>query len=132
MLSKIPDSYKELLEDENKAFVFLATTMPDGSPQVTPVWFSFDGEHIYINSAMGRVKDKNMRDRPQVALSIINMDNPYLSMQIRGKVVKLSPEGAVEHISALSLKYRGREDFDVPEGQTRIVYKILPENIGLM
>ena len=132
MLNDIPDSYKELLTDESKAFVFLATTMPDGSPQVTPVWFSFDGEHILINSAMGRIKDKNMRDRPQVALSIINMKDPYLSMQVRGRVIELRPEGAVEHINVLSLKYRGHAGFDIPNGQTRIIYKIEPEKIGLM
>jgi PPOX class probable F420-dependent enzyme len=132
MLDNIPDSYKELLADESKAFVFLATTMSDGSPQVTPVWFNFDGQHIFINSALGRVKDKNMRERPQVALSIIDMQNPYHSMQVRGKVIELTSEGAVEHISDLSQKYRGRAGFDIPEGQTRVIYKIIPEKIGLM
>lgn len=131
MLSTIPASHKKLLEDESKAFAFLATTMPDGSPQVSPVWFNTDGEHIVINSARGRVKDKNIRARPQVALSIIDMDDPYLSMQIRGRVVDVTFEGGAEHISILSRKYRGR-DFDIPEGQTRTVYKIIPEKIGLM
>ena len=131
MLSTIPSSYQKLLEDQSKAFAFLATTMPDGSPQVSPIWFNTDGEHIIINSAQGRIKDKNMRARPQVALSIIDMNDPYVSMQIRGKMVDVTTEGGAEHINTLSRKYRGR-DFDIPEGQTRTVYKIIPEKIGLM
>lgn len=131
MLKTIPESHQNLLKDESKAFAFLATTMPDGSPQVSPVWFNTDGEHILINSALGRVKDRNMRARPQVALSIIMMDEPYHSMQIRGKVVDVTTEGGAEHISVLSQKYRGR-DYDVPDGQTRTIYKVIPEKISLM
>ena len=131
MLNTIPQSYQKLLKDESKAFAFLATTMPDGSPQVSPVWFNTDGEHILINSALGRVKDRNMRARPQVALSIVNMDHPYHSLQIRGKVVKVTTEGGAEHINTLSHKYRGR-DYDIPDGQTRTIYKVVPEKISLM
>jgi len=65
-MKNIPESHQDLLTDEKKAFVYLATTMPDGSPQVTPIWFNTDGEHILLNSVVGRVKDKNMRARPNV------------------------------------------------------------------
>ena len=116
----------DLIEDETKAYAFLGTTMHDGSPQVTPVWFNSDGENILINSAKGRVKDQNMRARPAVAMTIIDMKNPNRYLQVRGKVVEITEEGAVEHINMLSLKYSG-VPFSVPEGQTRVIYKIRPE-----
>jgi len=121
----IPESYKDLLKDETKAFAFLATLMPDGSPQVTPLWFDSDGEHLLINSAKGRVKDKNMRTSPQVALTLMDLKNPYRYVQIRGVVVEITEEGAEAHINALSQKYRGRP-FDLSAGETRVIYKIKP------
>ena len=84
MAAKIPDAFKDLLN--KRAFAHLATLMPDGSPQVTPVWFDFDGAHIRINSAKGRVKDKNMRRDKRVALSIQDPDNAYRYLAIRGEV----------------------------------------------
>jgi PPOX class probable F420-dependent enzyme len=116
----------DLIEDETRAYAFLGTIMPDGSPQVTPVWFNSDDEHILINSAKGRVKDKNMRARPAVAMTIIDMKNPYRYLHVRVKVVEITDEAAVEHISTLSIKYTGGP-FSVPEGETRVIYKIKPE-----
>jgi len=130
-LKNIPDSHKGLLFDETKALAFLATSMPDGSPQVTPVWFNSDGEHILINSAHGRVKDRNMRARPQVAVTIMDLSSPYRYLQVRGKVVEITEEDAEEHIHTLSRKYTGSE-FDIPPGQIRKIYKILPEKINVM
>lgn len=120
------EEHKEMLVDEAKALAFLATLMPDGSPQVTPVWFSTDGEHILVNSAVGRVKDKNMRERPEVTVAIMDLSDSYNYMQVRGKVVEITEEGAVEHINSLAKKYTNRDEFDVPEGQTRVLYKIKP------
>ena len=85
---KIPTAYQDLLQDDTRAFVFLGTTMSDGSPQVTPVWFNEKDGYIYINSAKGRVKDHNLRERPQVALAIADPADPYRYLQIRGKVVE--------------------------------------------
>src|SRR5512138_2707753 len=65
-----PTDFLDLLEDETKALLYLATIMPDGSPQVTPVWFSTEGEHVLINTNEGRTKDKNMKARPRVAMTI--------------------------------------------------------------
>jgi len=124
-MKQVSEADLDLLADETRAIAFLATIMPDGSPQVTPVWFNTDGEHILINSAKGRVKDRNMRRYPHVALALMAMDDPYRYVQIRGKVVKISEVNAAEHIHTLSLKYRGLR-FDIPAGQTRVIYKIKP------
>ena len=124
-MKQVPETERDLLADETKAFAFLATLMPDGSPQVTPVWFNTDGEHILVNSARGRVKDRNMRQRPQVALTLMSMADPYRYVQIRGEVVEISEVDAADHIHALSMKYRGRP-FDIPAGQVRVIYKIRP------
>ena len=121
----VPETYQDLLADETKAFAFLATLMPDGSPQVTPLWFNSDGEHLLINSAKGRIKDKNMRARPQIAVTLMDLEKPYRYIQIRGEVVEITEKGAEAHINALSQKYRGRA-FDLPPGETRVTYKIKP------
>lgn len=129
-MQKIPESHHDLLTDEKKAFVYLATTMKDGSPQVTPVWFNTAGDFILINSAEGRLKDKNMRARPQVALVIADPENPYRYLQIRGRVVDYTLEGAEEHIDTLNLKYRGNPNYPNHNPQQhRVIYKILPEKV---
>ena len=121
----VPETYQDLLADETKAFAFLATLMPDGSPQVTPLWFDTDGEHLLVNSAKGRIKDKNMRARPQVAITLMDLKNAYRYVQIRGEVVEITEEGAEAHINALSQKYRSRP-FDLSSGEIRVTYKIKP------
>lgn len=126
---RIPASHLDLLQDETRAIATLATIMPDGSPQVTPVWFSFDGENVWINSAKGRLKDRNMRARPQVALCILAPQNPYRYLQIRGRVAEITEEGAVEHIHQLAHKYMGR-DWEIPAGEVRVRYRIQIEKVG--
>ena len=129
----IPASHLDLLEDETRAFVYLATVMKDGTPQVTPVWFNTDGTHIVINTAAGRVKDRNMRSRPQVALAIADPKDPYRYMQIRGQIVDFTTDGAVEHINALSLKYTNNPQYQgLHPGMVRVTYKITPENVSVM
>lgn len=120
-----PEKFLDLLKDETKAYLFLATTMPDGSPQVTPVWFSTDGEHILINSNEGRVKDGNMKARPKVAMVIQDPSTPYRYLQIRGEVVEYIREGADEHINQLSIKYDNKP-WEYKPGQKRIIYRIKP------
>jgi PPOX class probable F420-dependent enzyme len=127
----IPDTYLDLINDESKALCSLATVMRDGSPQLTPVWFNSDGIHILINSAKGRVKDRNMRRNPKVAIMIIDPMDPYRYIQIRGKVVEITTEGARQHINALSKKYTGKDIFTGgPSDEIRVTYKILPEKIS--
>ncbi len=129
-MSVVPDKYKDLLADETRAFVFLATLMPDGSPQVTPIWFNTDGTHIIINTATERVKFRNMRSRPQVALAIADPKNPYRYMTLRGRVVEITEKGADEHIDILAGKYTGTPKYQnrIP-GQKRVIVKILPAKV---
>jgi len=127
-MKPIPAEYHDLLKDDTKAFLFLATSMADGSPQVTPVWFSADDEHILVNTAKGRVKDRNMRARPRVALVIQDPSTPYRYLQIRGRVDEITEAGGDEHINALSLKYDGKPWKKVT-GQTRVIFKIFPEHV---
>ncbi|HBY09350.1 MAG TPA: PPOX class F420-dependent oxidoreductase [Chloroflexi bacterium] len=123
-MKNIPEKFQDLFADETKAFLFLATTMSDGSPQVTPVWFNTDGEHILINSAKGRTKDRNMRSHPRVAVAIADPANPYRYIQLRGEVVEITEVGGREHINALSLKYRGEAVYSGSPEETRVTYKI--------
>jgi len=126
----IPDNLQDLLTDEKKAFVYLATTMPDGTPQVTPVWFNTDGEYVLINSAAGRIKDKNMSARPNIALCIADPVDPYRYIQIQGKVVEITTEGADAHIDALAFKYLGRDKYPFRKSEEqRVTYKVLPLKI---
>ena len=124
----IPESAADLLSWEKKAFAHLALVLADGTPQCTPLWFDYDGTHIIINSAAGRGKDKAMRRQPQVALAISDPDNPYRYIQIRGKVVDITEEGAHEMIDHLSDKYRGAP-FGHTESHIRVTYRILPESV---
>ena len=85
--------YGDLLSDDGKALAHLGTVMPDGAPQVTPVWFDYDGRVFRVNSARGRVKDRNMRRDPAVALSIVDPGNPYRYVGVRGRVVDITETG---------------------------------------
>ena len=128
----IPDSHLDLIKDETKAIALLATLMKDGSPQLTPVWFNMDGEYILINSAQGRVKDRNMRREPRVAITILDPADYYRYIQIRGRVIEMTTDGAREHINTLSKKYTGRDKFTPgSEEEIRVTYKILPEFISV-
>jgi len=128
-MAAIPDQYKDLLQ--KKAFAHLATVMKDGSPQVTPIWFDYDGTHVRINSAKGRWKDKNMRNRPKVALSILDPDNPYRYMQIRGTVTEVTESGADAHIDSLAKKYLGQDKYPYRQpGEERVIYKIAVERVN--
>lgn len=127
-MTNIPESHRDLVEDAGRAYAYLATVMPDGSPQVTPVWFNTQGDLILINSARGRVKDRNIRSRPEVALLIADSKDPLRYVQIRGPIVEITEEAALQHINALSMKYRGRSWSPVP-GQTRVIYKLLPKHV---
>ena len=132
-MKMIPSSHTDLLADETRSFVNLATTMSDGSPQVTPVWFNTDEHHILINSAKGRTKDINMRARPKVALLIQDLENPYRYLQIRGDVVEITESGGEDHIHSLAGKYLGHSRYkDLKPGDIRVTYKISPFSVSVM
>jgi len=124
-----PDEKRDLLE--RPIVVTLVTVMPDGQPQATPVWFSWDGTHIWINTARGRQKDRNMLERPKVTVLSIDPENPYRYLEVRGIVEEVTEDGAVDHINFLSGRYTGDDDFygrnAAQKGnETRVIYKIRP------
>jgi len=131
MAIKIPDQFLDLFRQP--AFAALATIMPDGSPQATPVWCDFDGERVIVNSAKGRVKDRNMRRNPHVALAIVDPKNPYRYLEVRGKVTEITEEGASAHIDKMAKKYMNVDTypFRAPD-EVRVLYKIMPERISSM
>jgi PPOX class probable F420-dependent enzyme len=104
--------------------------MPDGSPQVTPIWIDYDGEFILFNSALGRQKDRNIRRDNRVAISIQDPDNPYRYLQIRGKVIEITEKGADAHIDKLAFKYLGVEKYPHRNpDEVRLIYKVKIEHI---
>lgn len=129
MAAVIPEQYMDLIK--KPAFANLATIMKDGSPHVTPVWFDYDGRHVRINSAKGRVKDRNMRNNPKVALCILDPQNPYRYLEIRGRVSEISETGADEHIDQLAKKYLNVDKYPhrTPT-EVRVRYQIEAEHIS--
>ena len=127
----IPEAFRDLFQ--KKAFASLATLMPDGKPQVTPVWCDFDGTHVIVNSAKGRVKDRNMRRDPRVSVALIDPENPYRYLQLQGRVVEITEEGADKHIDKMAKKYMGVDKYPLRQpGEVRVIYKIEPERAQTM
>ncbi|OGQ84702.1 MAG: PPOX class F420-dependent enzyme [Deltaproteobacteria bacterium RIFCSPLOWO2_12_FULL_60_19] len=131
MAATIPAKFRDLFTKQ--AFAHLGTLMADGSPQVTPVWCDYDGTHIRINSAKGRVKDKNMRRNKKVALSIMDPDDPYRYLAVQGVIVEITEQGADAHIDSLAKKYLGKDKYPFGQpGEVRVIYKIRPEKVSTM
>jgi PPOX class probable F420-dependent enzyme len=131
-MAVIPEDFRDLLE-QKKAFAHLATIMPDGSPQVTPVWFDYTGGMIRVNTAKGRVKARNLREGAPVALSIMDPDNPYRYIQIRGRVKRVVEAGADKHIDSLAKKYLGKDKYPFGQpGEVRVMYEIEPAAANAM
>ena len=131
MAQTIPEQYRDLFS--KKTFANLATLMPDGRPQVTPVWCDIDGYFVVVNSAKGRRKDKNMRRDPRVALSLLDPDNPYRYLEVRGRVVEVTQEGAADHIDKMAKKYLDKDKYPFARpGEFRVLYKIKPEGYSTM
>jgi len=131
MAGTISEKYRDLFS--KRAFASLGTLMPDGRPQVTPVWVDFDGQHVIFNSAKGRQKDRNVRRDPRVALAIVDPDNPYRYLEIRGQVAEITEEGADAHIDKMAKKYLGVDKYPYRQpGEVRVIYKIVPERTTMM
>ncbi len=127
----IPEKYADLLG--KKTFGSLATLMSDGRPQVTPVWVDFDGVHLVVNSAKGRVKDRNMRRDPRVSVALMDPDNPYRYLEVRGRIVEITEDGADDHINRMAKKYLGLDQYPYRQpGEVRVLYKIAPEGFSSM
>jgi PPOX class probable F420-dependent enzyme len=132
MSATVPESHSDLLLDEKRALAILATIMDDGSPQATPIWFDIEGDTLCFNTARGRVKDRNISARPRVAVVIVDPDDPYRYLQLRGSVESSSTEGAREHIDRLAQKYLGTPSYDSYQGETRVTYCIRIESVDTM
>ncbi len=131
MSEVIPARFLELFQ--KKSFGHLATLLPNGTPQTSPVWVDFDDTHVLVNSSRGRLKDKNMRQRPQVALSIQDPDDPYRYLEVRGRVVEITEQGAEEHIDRLAKRYLGLDRYPYRQpGEVRVIYKIKPERTSAL
>lgn len=129
MAVEVPETHLDLVSDTSKAHAVLATIMPDGSPHATPVWIDMKNGMFRFNTARGRVKDRNIQLNRKVSLTILDPEDDYHWLMVRGEVVAESEQGAERHIAKLSLKYRGTESFTVPEGDVRVTYTIKPSSI---
>lgn len=132
MSIEIPENAQDLLD--RPIVVTLATLMADGTPQTSPVWFSWDGELVWINTARGRAKDGNMTQRPHVSVLSVDPQNPYRYLEIRGDIIEITEDGGVEHINFLSERYTGNADYyggntARRDSETRVIYKIRPTRV---
>ena len=129
--AKIPESHADLLK--SKALIFVATVNATGAPQVSPVWFDTEGDLIRLNSAKGRLKDKNMRARKKVSLALVDPQNMYRWLGIQGTVVEITEQGADAHIDSLAKKYLGKDTYpNRRPGEVRVMYKIKPDKAFTM
>jgi PPOX class probable F420-dependent enzyme len=132
MTVDFPETHRDLLQDETKAFAILATVMDDGTPQATPIWFNLVDGKIMFNTARGRVKEKNISQRPDIALVFLDPEDPYRYMQIRGKVIDETENNARQHIDDLAGKHTGEADYKNYQGETRVKYTLQPRSISVM
>jgi len=124
----IPATHLDLFK--KKAFANLVTLMPSGQPQVTPVWVDYDGRYVVINTAEGRQKDKNLQRDRRVALSILDPENPYRYLEVRGHVAERTRDGADQHIDAMAKKYLGKDKYPFRQpNEVRVLYRIEPDHI---
>lgn len=128
----IPADFLNLVKRETRAFAHLALTLSDGTPQVSPIWFDYDGTHFIFNTARNRVKDKVMHKHPVVAFSIVDPADPYRYLLVRGQVVEETEDGAYDgphgSICDLNEKYRGDRHYP-KKPETRVIYKVLPTQV---
>jgi PPOX class probable F420-dependent enzyme len=133
MASQIPDSHRDLLD--GPIIASLATLMPDGQPQVTPVWCSYDGTYVIVNAAADRQKHKNMVERPHVTIMVFDPKNQFRYLEVRGVVEEITAEGGGESMNELSLLYTGkpkRYGIEAPPRDVleRLLYKIRPTRVN--
>ncbi len=127
MAASFPDAYLDVFQ--KKSFGAFTTLMPDGDPQTTPVWVDYQNGEIWVNSALGRQKDRNVRRDPRVSVAIIDADNPYRYVEVRGRVGEITEKGADEHIDRMAKKYLGQDKYPFRQpGEKRVLYKIRIEH----
>lgn len=128
---KLNEELLALLHEPSTCYI--ATSMADGSPQLTQTWVDTDGEHVLINSVQGYVKTRNIARDPRVALAISAPNNPSRYFQVRGRVIDVTTQGAVDHIEMLAQKYLGTPyPWYAGRDQVRVIMVITPEQISSM
>jgi PPOX class probable F420-dependent enzyme len=131
-MADIPAAFQDLMTSP-RAFAHLATVNPDGAPQVTPVWFDMKDGRVRVNSARGRVKTRNMVEGARVALSILDPDNAYRYLQIRGTVTRATEQGGDAHIDSLAKKYLGKDSYPFRRAdEVRVIFEIEPASVNVM
>lgn len=133
MAAHIPASHRDIIVGKN--FAHIATLMPGGSPQVTPVWIDIEGDSdvLLVNTADGRQKARNLDRDARVALSIADSANPYRYIQVRGRVIEKTTEGADAHIDRMAKKYMGVDSYPMrTPSEQRVIYRIQPEKVQTM
>ncbi len=114
-----------------RATCYVATTMPDGSPQLTQTWVDTDGQHVVINTVQGFQKLRNMQRDARVAITVDDPDNRFLYAQVRGRVVEMTTEGGAEHIEMLSQKYMGQPyAWHGGRDSVRVIVKIAADHVS--
>lgn len=127
----IPESHEDLLSQ--KGFAHVATIGPDGAPQSNPVWYDWDGEHVRFSQTRTRQKVHNLERDPRFALSILDPENPYRYLEIRGRVVAVEPDTDNAFIDSLAKKYIDQDHYPWHQpGDERVVMKVLPEHATTM
>lgn len=128
MATTIPSEFMDLFK--KPSFASLATVNADGSPQVTLVWVDYDGKHVLVNTARGRVKQRNLERERRVALALFDPQNPYRYLGIQGRVTETTEAGADEHIDRMAKKYLNKDKYPYrTPGEVRVLLKISPEKV---
>lgn len=127
--AKLSPEQVEILK--KPTFASVATVLPDGSPQVTLTWVDTDGESILINTSRGRLKERNLRRDPRVALAVFDPDDPYgRAFYVQGRAELSEGEGALSHINSLAKKYLGQDEYPwLQPGEVRVKVRILPHKV---
>ncbi len=130
-MNKIPENYRDLFD--RPIVLSLATVLSDGQPQVQPVWCSYDGSHILVNTEQHRQKYRNMTRRPMATILAIDPNDVYRWLEVRGTVAACTEEGANEHIDELAQLYLGVRKYPLHQpGDVRVIFKIAPQRILTM
>ena len=136
MSAVIPDSHKALLEEP--VYITLATVMPNGQPQASVVWCSYDGEYVLVNTVRGRQKEKNMRERRMATILAVDPKDPYHFLEIRGVVEEITEKGGVDHINQLAQAYVNKSKYygdyvpaERAQQEVRVICKIKPQKVNV-
>lgn len=130
-MSSIPQQHEKILHSD--ALAHVATIGPKGEPQTTPVWFGWDGTHLFFSQTKGRQKYRNVKRNPQIAISIVDPQNPYHYLELRGKVVRIDEDPDYAFINSMAKKYMGKDTYyDGPTNDERVVIVVEPEHTTSM